>query len=313
MGCGYGRPRRNSSLFVLRSTSACMTGRNVPLLSVTDKELPDLASPDALSDQLEAKGFPGYRRSAGGRQAGTGWIFPTKVSCSYTLRVKPRHPHTGSGGVTLIPDRAGSGGPEDTPPALPIVLTTPFFVDPLETSSAQTEGDSPTLCRRTGQEPPSTSRNKTSNLEAAATTVPGKCVPISRPALGAPAGQLARRIPHTKCGPSCYLGGGKPSSAQAHVPATAGVFDATRECWTLVVLFFWQHHCSSQWTHSRFTINGTSFFCAEQHLATETSRFFGNHLRFAISCVCPTPSCTSHPDARYAFSMPSCGNTTKKV
>ena len=151
---------------------------------------------------------------------------------------------------TLIPDRARSGGPEEeTRPAPPTVLTTSFSVDPLKSTSTQAEDNLPTLSKRTGQEPSAASRNNHNNSGAAATTVPGEFVPTSRPELGAPAGQVARRVPQTKSGPSSYLRGGKPPSPQAHAPATADAFDATHEYCTPAVVFFWHLPLASRNGH----------------------------------------------------------------
>ena len=203
MRCGYGSPRCKSSLLALRSTSACKTGRNLPL-SVIDEECLDLATLDVHSDQRDAKVFPRpptFRR----RPTPVGDGSPPQRSAADTPFARNRD--------TRVPDRARSGGPEEEiSPAPPTVLATPFFVGPLKSpSSAQAEDDSPTLSRRTGQEPSAASRNNDNNSGAAATTVPGECVPTSRPALGPPAGQVVRRTPQTKTGPSSYLGGGKPA------------------------------------------------------------------------------------------------------
>ena len=55
--CGYGSPRRKSSMSALRSTSACKNGRNLPLSAINEESL-DFANPDAPSDQREDKSFP---------------------------------------------------------------------------------------------------------------------------------------------------------------------------------------------------------------------------------------------------------------
>ena len=196
-----------------------------------------------------------------------------------------------------------SGGTyKETPPAAPTVLTTPSFVDPPETPSAQAEEDSPTLSRRTDQEPPAASRNKQKSSRAASTTVPGECVPTS--GLGPQSGQAARRVPLTKSGPPSYLGSGKPPSPQAHAAATADAFDTTQEyCTTAVVVFWRPPACFSQWTLSRFTIVITSYTCMEQYFAPEKVAYLVTTTRFRMLWVCPTPSFTSNTDASYAISI----------
>ena len=101
-----------------------------------------------------------------------------------------------------------------------------------------------------------------------------------RPHLGpwAQAGQVARRVPETKSGPPSFLGGGKPQSPQAHTAATADAFDATQEYCTPAVVILWQPpSCFSQWTPSRFTMDGCSYLCAEQYFAAEKSRLCGDY------------------------------------
>ena len=74
------------------------------------------------------------------------------------------------------------------------------------------------------------------------------------------------------------MGGGKPPSPQAHAAATADAFNATQQNCTPAFVPFWQPpSCFSQWTPSRFTINGTSYLCAEQYFAAEKSRLFCNY------------------------------------
>ena len=64
-------------------------------------------------------------------------------------------------------------------PSRPVDIDNTVIVDPPETPFAQAEDDSSTLSRRTGQEPPACSRNRQKKSGAAATTVPGECVPTS--------------------------------------------------------------------------------------------------------------------------------------
>ena len=65
----------------------------------------------------------------------------------------------------------------------------------------------------------------------------------------------------------------------AHAASTAAAFDATQEYCTPTIVFFWQPpSCFSQWTPSRFTVDGTSYLCAEQFFAAEKSRLFSDHL-----------------------------------
>ena len=53
---------------------------------------------------------------------------------------------------------------------------------------------------------------------------------------------------------------------------------STQEYSTPAVVFFWQPpRCFSQWTPSRFTIDGTSYLCVEQLFAAEKSRLFGDY------------------------------------
>ena len=43
-------------------------------------------------------------------------------------------------------------------------------------------------------------------------------------------------------------------------------------------MFFWQPpSCFSQWTSYRFTVDGTSYLCAEQYFAAEKSCLFGDY------------------------------------
>jgi len=108
---------------------------------------------------------------------------------------------------THVPEGTKLGGTDKRDPLVPTtVLTSPFFVDPPETPSAQAQDDSPTSSRRTGQEPPVASRNRQKTSAAAATTVPGECVPTL--GLGPQAGQAARRVPLTKKRPAQLSGRG---------------------------------------------------------------------------------------------------------
>ena len=164
-------------------------------------------SPDIPSDQREAKGFsPATDVPPAANEPIRGGSSPQGSTAATSFALK-RDTHVPEGTKSCGTDK-------ETPPAPPTVLTTPFFVDPLETPSAQAEDDSPTLSRRTGQEPPAASRNRQKNSRAAATTVLGECVPTS--GLGPQAGQVARRVLRTKSGPPSYLEGGKPPSPQAH-------------------------------------------------------------------------------------------------
>ena len=207
----------------LRSTSAYKTGRNLPL-DVIDEECLYLANPDVPSDQREAKGLSPATDVPPVADEPIGNGSPPQGSTAATPFALKRDTH--------VPEGTRSSGPDkETPPAPPTLLTTPFFVDPLETPSVQAD-DSPTLSRRTGQEPPAASRNGQKKSGAAATTVPGECVPTSD--LGRQAGQVARRVPLTKSGPPSYLGGG----TQAHAAATADAFDATQEYCTPAVVCF---------------------------------------------------------------------------
>ena len=145
MRCGYGRPRLKNSLLALRSTSACKTGRNVPL-SVVDEKCLDLIHPDVPADRRDAKGFSPVTDVPPTADEPVGHGSPPQHSTAPTLFARNCD--------TLIPEGTRSGGPEeDTDLASPTLLTTPFFVDALKSASAQAKKDSPTLSRQTGQEP----------------------------------------------------------------------------------------------------------------------------------------------------------------
>ena len=149
--CGYGNPRCKGSLLALRSTSACKTGRNLPL-SVIDEECLDLTTPDVPSHQRNAKGFSPATDVPPAADGRVGNVSPPQGSTAATPCARNRG--------TLVTEGTRSGGTDkETPPAPPTVLTTPLFVDALETPSAQAEDVSPTLFRRTGQERPAASRN----------------------------------------------------------------------------------------------------------------------------------------------------------
>ena len=133
--CGYGSPRRKGSLLALRSTSACKTGRNLPLNAI-DEECLDLANPDVPSDQREAKGFSPATDVPPAAEEPLGVGFSPQGSAAATPFALRRDTH--------VPEGTRSGGTDkETPPAPPTVLATPFFVDPLKTPSAQAEDDSP--------------------------------------------------------------------------------------------------------------------------------------------------------------------------
>ena len=143
--CGCGSPRRKSSLLALRSTSACKTGRNLPL-NVIDEECLDLTNPDIPSDQREAKGFPPATDVPPATDEPIGDGCPPQGSIAATPFALKRDTHE--------PEGTRSGGTDkETPPAPSTVLTTPFFVDALKTPSEQAGDDLPTLSRRTGQGP----------------------------------------------------------------------------------------------------------------------------------------------------------------
>ena len=140
--CGYGSPRRKSSLLALRPTSAYKTGRNLPL-NFIDEECVDLANPDIPSDQREAKGISPATDVPPVADEPIRGGSPPQGSTAATSFALKRDTH--------VPDGTRSGGTDkETPPAPPTVLTTPFFVDALVTPSAQADDDSPTLSRRTG-------------------------------------------------------------------------------------------------------------------------------------------------------------------
>ena len=181
--CDYGSPRRKSSLLALRSTSACKIGRNLPL-NIIDEECLDLANPEIPFDQHEAKGFSPVADVPPAADELTGDGSPPQDSRTATPFALKRETHVPKGTRT-------GGADKEIPPDPPRVLTTPFFVDALETPSVQADDDSPTLSNLAGQKPPSASRNRHEHSGAAATTVPGKCVPTS--GLGPQAGHVARR------------------------------------------------------------------------------------------------------------------------
>ena len=125
--CGYGSPRRKSSLLALRLTSACKTGRNLPL-SVIDEECLDLANPDVLFDQHEAMGFSPATDVPRAADEPIGDGSPPQGSTAATPFARNRD--------TLVPGGTRSGGlDEETPPVPPTVLTKPFFVDALSPSA----------------------------------------------------------------------------------------------------------------------------------------------------------------------------------
>ena len=161
-------PRRKSSLLALRSDKIV---RNLPL-NLVDEDCPDVANPDIPSDQREAKGCSPAADVPPAADEPIGGGSPPKGSTAATPFALKYDNH--------VPEGTRSGGKDkETPPAPPTVLPTPFFVDALETPPAQTDNDSPTLSRRTGQELPVASRNRQKNSGTAATMVPGECVPTS--------------------------------------------------------------------------------------------------------------------------------------
>ena len=70
--------------------------------------------------------------------------------------------------------------------------------------------------------------------------------------------------------------------AFAHATMNTAVFIATtKEYCTRDIVFFWHPpSCFSQWTPSRFTVEGISYSCAEQFFAAEKSRFLRGHQTF---------------------------------
>ena len=177
----------------LRSTSACTTGRNQPL-SVIGEESLDLANPDVLSDQREAYGFSPATDVPPAAEEPLGVGFSPQGSAAATPFALRRDTHVPEGTKSCGTDK-------ESPPAPPTVLTTPFFVDPLETPSAQAEDDSPTLSRRIGQEPPAASRHRQKNSGSAATTVPGECVLTSGLAVNRHPQRLTPRLQPTHLTP----------------------------------------------------------------------------------------------------------------
>ena len=68
------------------------------------------------------------------------------------------------------------------------------------------------------------------------------------------------------------------SPASVHATVDTAAFDATQEYCTHDIVFFWQPpSCFSQWTPSRFTVDGISYSCGEQFFAAEKSRLFRDH------------------------------------
>ena len=75
--------------------------------------------------------------------------------------------------------------------------------------------------------------------------------------------------------------------AFAHETRNTAVFDGTEEYCTRDIVLFWQPpSCFSQWTPSRFTVEGVSHSCGEQFFAAEKIHFFGDHQTLQhIMCV----------------------------
>ena len=211
MRCGYRSPRRQSSFSALRSASASKTGRDPPLCTI-DEEILDFAHLDAPSDQRTAKGFSLASGSPPATSEPVGDVFPPQGLNAATPFAHKRD--------TFVPDGARRGIlNEHIPPVPPTVLTTPFFVDALKSPSAQAAEDSLTLSRKVGQEPPVAPRKISGTT---VTTHLGECVPTSGPQIRTPEGQVARRVPFTKNGPSSYPGGVKrppPAHAAPTSPA----------------------------------------------------------------------------------------------
>ena len=66
--------------------------------------------------------------------------------------------------------------------------------------------------------------------------------------------------------------------AFAHETRNTAAFDGTKEYCTRDIVLFWQpSSCFSQWTPSRFTVEGDSYSCGEQFFDAEKSRLFGDH------------------------------------
>ena len=66
----------------------------------------------------------------------------------------------------------------------------------------------------------------------------------------------------------------------AHETGNTAVFDGIQEYCTRDIVFFWQtpsYSCFSQWTPSRFTVEGVSYSCGERFFVSEKRRLFGDH------------------------------------
>ena len=152
-------------------------------------------------------------------------------------------------------------------------------MDPLQMPSAYTADVSPTQSRRTGREPPAPPRNVSGT---AATIGPGECA--SRPGLDdeALARQEAGWDPSPGEGeiPTCFSGDvfDDTHPASSRVSMDTAALDLIQEYCTRDIVFFWQpSSCFSQWTRSRFSVEGISYSCGEQFFAAEKSHLFRNH------------------------------------
>ena len=134
--CGYGSSRRKSYLLAPR-----LHARPVETYcsALFGEECLSLANPDAPSDQREVKSFSPA----------------ADVPPAADEPVGDGSPPQGSTAAQVVRI-------EETPLTSPTVLTVPIFVDELNSPSAQVTEDAPTS-RRTGQEPPATSRGNRNN------------------------------------------------------------------------------------------------------------------------------------------------------
>ena len=175
-------------------------------------------------------------------------------------------------------DRRYALGAELTPRAARAVLTTPFAVDPLQRSPAYMADVSPAQSRWAGWEPPAPPRNVSG---AADTTGPGECA--SHPGLDDEAltrqeagwdpyprererererqTERERERQREREAPNCFsvdVFDTPPAFSRATMD-TAG-FDPTQEYCTRDIVYFWQSPSFvSQWTPSRFTVEGISY------------------------------------------------------
>ena len=137
---------------------------------------------------------------------------------------------------------------------------------------------SPSQSTWTSQEPPASPRNVSGTTDA---TGPGECASHNGPIHEASVRQETGWNQHQgiREAPNRFSREVDDTvSAVAHITGNTAAFDGTREYYTRDNVVLWQLlSCVSQWTPSRFTVEGVPYFCGEQFFASGKSRLSGDH------------------------------------